>query len=228
MVFSDSIKSTTRLPLKMCNKKYDLYVIDDDSNIRKSFSFRFSNSSINVWPFASSSDFLESLPYLNPAPILLDIRMAGIDGLQLLEMLRDKAVLWPVVIMTAHGDVRVAVKSMRLGAVDIIEKPFVPEALDHVIDLAFRVLEEMENMRSVRDQARDRLDRLTRRESEVMAILIEGVANKGVAQMLEISVRTVEVHRANALTKLGVKSIAEVIGLATTAGLPPKLKGSEN
>lgn len=200
-----------------------IYIIDDDSDIRKSLFFRFSDSHITVWPFASASDFLENLPLLIPAPILLDIRMAEIDGLQLLEMLRDQAVLWPVIILTAHGDVGVAVKAMRLGAIEFIEKPFAPEVLDHAIELAFSVLKEREHMLSARDQARYRIGQLTAREREVMAILMEGVANKEVAHRLEISVRTVEMHRANALSKLSVRSIAKVVELFSLGGVSAKI-----
>lgn len=153
--------------------------------------------------------------------------MADIDGLQLLELLRDQAVLWPVIIITAHGDVSVAVKAMRLGAIEFIEKPFAPEVLDHAIELAFSVLEERADLLSARDQARYRIGQLTARESAVMAILMEGVANKEVAHRLAISIRTVEMHRARALSKLGVRSIAKVVELAALGGFTPQMKEIE-
>jgi two-component system response regulator FixJ len=100
-----------------------------------------SSLSMDVRRFVLASDFLDQLDYLVPAPILLDIRMAKIAGLQLLEILRQRAVRWPVIILTAHGDVGVAVRAMKLGAIAFLEKPFAPESLDHAIDQAFGILD---------------------------------------------------------------------------------------
>ncbi|KPQ36549.1 MAG: two-component system, LuxR family, response regulator FixJ [Porphyrobacter sp. HL-46] len=208
------------------DSKLRLYVIDDDSDIRKSLHFMFSPTKIRVWPFASASDFLEQLQYLTPGPILLDIRMENIDGLQLLEILKQKGMTWPVVILTAHGDVAVAVRAMKLGAIDFLEKPFPPEALDLAVEHAFERLEQAEHVLSARDRARYRIGQLTARERETMAILMEGVPNKEVAHRLCLSVRTVEMHRANALAKLNVKSIAEVVRLANIGGLTPEMRMS--
>jgi two-component system, LuxR family, response regulator FixJ len=207
-----------------CHKKNIIYIVDDDSDVRKSLYFRLSAYFINIRPFATASDFLEQLPFLVPAPILLDIRMANIDGLQLLEILKERAVHWPVVILTAHGDVGVAVRAMKLGAIEFLEKPFAPEALDQAIALAFAVLDQSEHVFSIREQARCRIKQLTARESDTMAILMEGVHNKEVAHRLGLSVRTVEMHRGNALAKLNVKSIAEVVQLVNIAELMPNLK----
>lgn len=195
-----------------------VYVIDDDSDIRKSLHFRFSNSPINVWPFATARDFLEQIDFLTPAPILLDVRMADIDGLQLLEILNERALPWPVIIITAHGDVGVAVKAMKLGAIEFLEKPTAPEELDQAIAQAFTALDKSEDVLSARDRARYRIGLLTVRESQTMAILMEGVPNKEVAHRLGLSVRTVEMHRAKALARLDVKSIAEVVQLANIGG----------
>lgn len=201
-----------------------LYVIDDDRDVRKSLHFMFSTSSIKVWPFAAAADFLDQLAFLTPAPILLDIRMDDIDGLELLEILKEREVSWPVVILTAHGDVDVAVRAMKLGAIDFLEKPFPPEALEQALDHAFDILARTEHLLSARDQARYRIGQLTARERETMAILMEGVPNKEVAHRLGLSVRTVEMHRANALAKLDVKSIAEVVNLANIGGFTPEMR----
>jgi len=206
------------------NSRSRIYIIDDDRDVRKSLHFMFANSRIHVWPFASANDFLDQLPALPPAPILLDIRMEHIDGLELLGILREREVSWPVVILTAHGDVTVAVRAMKLGAIDFLEKPFTPEALELAIGHAFDLLEQREHLLSARDQARYRIGQLTMRERETIAILMEGVANKEVAHRLGLSVRTVEMHRANALAKLDVKSIAEVVKLATVGGLTPEMR----
>lgn len=201
-----------------------IYIVDDDSDVRKSLHFRLSASHINAWPFSNAADFLENLPFLKPAPILLDIRMANIDGLQLLAILKERTVSWPVVILTAHGDVGVAVRAIKLGAIEFLEKPFAPEDLDHAIEQAFAILDQSERLRSTRSQALDRFGLLTGRETLTMAVLMEGAPNKEVAHRLCLSVRTVEMHRGNALLKLKVKSIAEVVQLANLAGLTSELK----
>lgn len=201
-----------------------IYIVDDDSDVRKSLHFRLSASHINAWPFPTAADFLEHLPFLKPAPILLDIRMANIDGLQLLAVLKERAVSWPVVILTAHGGVGVAVKAMKLGAIEFLEKPFAQEDLDDAVEQAFAILDHSERLQATRSQARDKFALLTGRETLTMAILMEGAPNKEVAHRLCLSVRTVEMHRINALSKLEVKSIAEVVQLANLAGLTSELK----
>jgi two-component system response regulator FixJ len=205
-------------------EKRTIYVVDDDMGVRRSLHFMLSSQSMSVWPFVSAMDFIDQLPLLIPAPVLLDIRMANIDGLQLLEILREQGLSWPVIILTAHGDVRVAVRAMKLGAIEFLEKPFAPELLDHAINQAFAVLEQTELLMSERDRARQRIAQLTAREAETMAILMEGLLNKEVAHRLNLSVRTVEMHRANALIKLRVKSIAEVVSLANVGGFTPDMR----
>lgn len=188
-----------------------VYVVDDDSEIRKSLHFMFSASSIVVWPFASALDFLAHLPHLSPAPILLDIQMPDIDGLQLLKILKDKGVIWPAVIMTAHGTIEVAVRAMKLGAVEFIEKPFEPESLEQAVSMAFGMLNRGEQGQLAYERAHYLFGQLTKREREVMAILVEGVPNKEAAYRLSLSVRTIEMHRGNALAKLNVRSLTEVV-----------------
>lgn len=205
-------------------QKRTIYVVDDDASVRRSLHFMLSSQAMTVWPFSSATDFLDQLPTLVPAPVLLDIRMANIDGLQLLEILKVREVSWPVIILTAHGDVAVAVRAMKLGAIEFLEKPFEPELLDNALGQAFALLEHSEHEMSERDRARFRIGQLTARESETMAILMEGVLNKEAAHRLNLSVRTVEMHRANALVKLGVKSIAEVVRLANIGGLTAEMR----
>ncbi|WP_349513282.1 response regulator [Erythrobacter sp. NFXS35] len=199
-------------------------MIDDDSGVRTSLHFMLAASGIQAWPFASAEDFLDQLPFLTPSPLLLDVRMEGIDGLQLLAILKQQGVSWPVVILTGHGDVALAVRAMKLGAIDFLEKPFTPEAIDQAIAQAFEMLDQMHHLLSAREQARYSIERLTARERETMAILMEGVPNKEVAHRLGLSVRTVEMHRGNALAKLNVKSVAEVVKLANRAGFTAEMQ----
>ena len=200
-------------------RPHHVYIIDDDSDVRKSLHFLLTSASITPWPFAAAADFLDQLPDLAPGPILLDIRMAGIDGIQLLGILKERSVFWPVIIMTAHGDIAIAVRAMKLGAIEFIEKPFRPDLLENALDQAFAVLDQNVNFMRSRDDARRLFDRLSAREHEIIAILMEGVPNKVIAHRLGLSVRTVEMHRSNGLSKLEVKSIAEVMALAAIADL---------
>ena len=196
-----------------------VYIIDDDSHMRQSLHFLLASCDIDAWPFAGCLDFIEQLPQLAPAPIMLDIRMPSIDGLQMLAILRERTVSWPVIIMTAHGDVTIAVRAMKLGAIDFLEKPFRPEVLDIVLDQAFSQLDRLEHSTQKRNEARDLIGLLSKRESEIVAILMEGAPNKEVAHRLALSIRTVEMHRSNAFAKLGLRSVAEVVALVGAADL---------
>lgn len=201
-----------------------VYVIDDDLDLRKSLHFLLSFSHIIAWPFASAADFINQLPEAKPGPILLDIRMPDIDGLQLLASLKERSVNWPVIVMTAYSDVRVAVRAMKLGAIEFLEKPFQSDLLSQLLDQAFTMLEESEHFLGVRKNARDQIDLLSKRELEIVIMLAEGLKNKMVANRMGLSTRTVEMHRRNALAKLNFTSISKVAMLLAAAdfGNPKK------
>ena len=194
-----------------------VYVIDDDIEVRRSLHFLLSTAGLVSWPFASAADFLDNLPTLEPAPILLDIRMPHIDGIQLLSMLHERAIGWPIIIMTAHGEIPLAVQAIKLGAVEFLEKPFEFDALELSLKTAFANLSAIGVAAATRDTAMSRFDTLSPRETEVVNVLMQGHSNKAAAHLLSLSVRTIEMHRANALVKLRVKSIAEVVLLASAA-----------
>lgn len=195
----------------------NVYVIDDDRDIRQSLHFLLATSQTRVWPFAAAADFFELLPSLKPAPILLDMRMPKMDGIEVLQELPRHDVPWPVIMMTAHGDIATAVRAVKLGAVEFLEKPFSSALLDQALTAAFETLGSIEKADASRSHARLLLDRLTARENDIIAILIEGASNKLAAYRLNLSVRTIEMHRKNALAKLQLKSIAEVVVLITAA-----------
>jgi two-component system response regulator FixJ len=197
-----------------------VYVIDDDVDVRKSLHFLLTSSSMMAWPFASADEFIDLLPNLAPAPILVDIRMAGTDGLQMLRILKARAVAWPIIVMTAHADVAMAVNAMKLGAIEFLEKPFEAAALIDILDQAFCELDQLRQAWVARNDARLLIGQLSRRESDVLTILMQGTLNKVAAHQLGLSPRTVEMHRGNALAKLGLKSMVEVVALFATADLP--------
>lgn len=196
-----------------------VYVIDDDKEIRKSLHFLLSTIDIVSWPFGSATDFLGDLNFLKASPILLDIRMPDMDGIQLMNVLLDQGIRWPIIVMTAHGEIKIAVQAIKLGAIEFLEKPFAFEALDDSLRSAFVQLVAMKGSEAIRENARRRFEPLSPRETNVIKLLMQGLANKVVAHALSLSVRTIEMHRANALSKLQVKSLAEVAHLADVAGL---------
>lgn len=195
-----------------------VYVIDDDTDIRRSLHFALATSKITAWPFGLPEDFLDQLGTLTPAPILLDIRMPTMDGLQVLQALRDRKIEWPVIIMSGHADIPIVVSAMKLGAVEFLEKPFDLKELDRILAKSFEALAVVIASSEMRAAAVVLLQRLTPREAEVIQLSACGLTNKLVARQLRISARTVEIHRRNALAKLAVKSSAEVVRLLFEAG----------
>lgn len=187
-----------------------VYVVDDNRDVRRSLHFSLAAVGISAWPFVCAQDFLDQADTLTPSPILLDVRMPEIDGLQMLAALRDRNIGWPVIMMSAHGDIPIAVQSIQLGAVDFLEKPFGIGELELLLSNAYVHLSEVTCRAEVRVRARAAWERLSAREAQVIELLLTGVSNKVVAQELGLSPRTVEIHRASGLAKLELKSLAQV------------------
>ncbi len=198
-----------------------VYIVDDDRDVRRSLSYMLGAAEIRSYPFGSSADFLESLDDLEPGCILLDLRMPKPDGFDVMEELRRRDIDWPIIVMTGHGEVKSAVRAMKLGAVDFIEKPFAESTLLACFEQAFRVLREREDDSRRRRAARDRVALLTARESDVLTGLLAGETNRQIGMRLGISLRTVEMHRGNMMERLGVANLAEALALALEAGLKP-------
>ena len=194
-----------------------VYVVDDDVAVRRSLQFLLSTAGFTSWPFSCAFDFLDNLPNLRPAPILLDINMPEIDGMDLLSELANREITWPVIAMTGHANIPVAVQAIKNGAVDLLEKPLDFAVLEAALRDAVKRLSSIEDSAETRRNARRLLERLSSRETEILAILIDGLPNKVAAHHLSLSVRTIEMHRANALQKLKVKSIAEILHIEKSA-----------
>jgi two-component system response regulator FixJ len=190
-----------------------VYVIDDNGDLRRSMHFLLDTMNIRARLFARAEHFLESVALLTEAPILLDLRMPEMDGLELMLELDRRGLDWPVIVMTAHGDVPVAVRAMKLGAIEFLEKPFESEALEAALRLAFTAVAGHAHVNALRAAAAERLGHLTPRETEVVRGLAQGKPNKVIAHELALSPRTVEMHRSNAMEKLNLKSLAELITL---------------
>jgi two-component system response regulator FixJ len=214
--------------MKMARSTRSVYLVDDNIEFRRSLHFLLATEDIMVWSFASAEDFLANIEELAPAPILLDVRMGGMDGLELLNALDSRDIRWPVIMVSAHGDIETAVEAVRRGAIDFLEKPFRADLLDRKLEFAFACLRE--RLLEIDDQsaARALFDRLTHREMDVLQELMPGRSNKAAAHALGLSVRTVEMHRANALTKLHIRTIAEALAIATRAGLGQKASQEEH
>ena len=213
----DAISSTKDRILKAPQ----VYVIDDDRDVRRSLSFMLGAAEIRSHPFGSGADFLEALPDLEPGCILLDLRMPNMDGFGVMAGLAERKIDWPVIVMTGHGEVPIAVRAMKLGAVDFIEKPFSEQALLACFEQGVRLLDERQQSGRRRQEAHGRAASLTAREREVLQGLLAGHSNKQIAQLLGISLRTVEMHRGNMMDRLGAASLAEALTLAMEAGIKP-------
>jgi FixJ family two-component response regulator len=200
-----------------------VYLIDPDIESRRSTTRHLAAIGAEAWPFGSGAEFLEIFDHLMPACILLDMDVEQPSGLELLRLIATRQSPWPVIALSAVPQVIVAVEAMKLGAQDYLEKPAGPAALSAALIPAWSALERSVQAAETRRAAQERVSRLTPREVDIALALLSGRANKGVAHELGISVRTVEMHRAHIMAKLGVKSLAEAAVIATQAGLlvPP-------
>ena len=198
-----------------------VHVIDDDRDVRRSLSFMLGAGDFQSRPFASGPDLLEGLAELQPGCLLLDIRMPDMDGFAVMAELAGRGIEWPVIVMTGHGEVSVAVRAMKAGAIDFLEKPFEESLLLASLERGFQLLEDRREKGDRKRAAEQRVADLSAREKEVLRGLMAGLANKVLARRLDISLRTVEMHRANMMTRLGVGSLAEALTLAVEAGVEP-------
>ena len=196
-----------------------VFLVDDDEAIRHSASFMLRHAGYVVKTFPDGINFLEQVSEENSGCILLDVRMPGMDGLAVQNALNQRGINMPVIILTGHGDVPVAVEAMKGGAIEFLEKPYEKKALVSAIENAFALLDNQsaDDKRSV--EAKAKLTSLTPREMEVLERLVDGLTNKGVAQALSISPRTVEIHRAHMMEKLQADSLSSALRIAFLAGI---------
>lgn len=196
-----------------------IYVMDGDIEVRRSLHALLSTAGFVSWQFASGTDFLNNLVALKPAPILLDMQMPDVDGPELMTRLSDRGIRWPVIVITSQGNISDAVQAMKLGAIEYLEKPFEFELLVACLQMGLERLAHLQIADEIRSRSHCLFDLLSQRETEVIMALMDGLSNKITAYRLSLSVRTIEMHRANALAKLKVKSMAEVVRLANNAGI---------
>jgi len=190
-----------------------VYVVDDDDGMRRALSLLLSTVGYKVAAFASPKEFLEKFKPDVPACLVLDIRMPGMSGLELQQHLNRMGSMLPVIFITGHGDVPMAVQAMKEGAFEFIQKPFRDQDL---LDRVNHALEQDRENRSTlarRADVMQRLESLTPREKQVMELVVDGAANKVIAIDLGLSERTVEIHRAKVMEKMGARSVAHLVKL---------------
>ena len=189
-----------------------IHVVDDDPAVRDSLSFVLRTADWNVRTYDSALGLLEHAHALEPGLIITDVRMPGMSGMQLVERLKQIGVRHPLIVLTGHADVAMAVDAMKAGVVDFLEKPFDDTALLSAVE---RGLEEVKRASSPeQDEIRARLGQLTAREREVFDAVAAGESNKSAAQILGISPRTVEIYRANVMEKMKARTLADLVRMS--------------
>jgi two-component system response regulator FixJ len=195
-----------------------VHIVDDDEAVRDSLAFLLSTEGLEVRTYESALQLLDGARALAPGCIVTDVRMPGMSGLDLVRRLKELSIAIPIVVMTGHGDVPLAVEAMKAGVTDFIEKPFDDDAMICAVRAALEAATQAKGEADASTVAiRRRLEALSVREREVLDGLVEGKPNKVIAYELGISPRTVEVYRANVMTKLEAGSLSEVVRMALLA-----------
>ncbi len=196
-----------------------VFVVDDDQAIRRSLKWLIESVGLQVETYASADDFMSSYYPGRAGCLLLDVRMPGMSGLELQEHFARNDIHIPIIIITGHGDVPMAVRAMKAGAIDFIDKPFNDELLLESIRNALAIDQQQREFQSRRAEIAARLAHLTPREHEVMEMVTEGRSNKEIAMDLGVSAKTVEAHRARVMEKMEAGSLAELVRMVMAAGI---------
>ncbi len=191
-----------------------VYIVDDDISVRKALSFLLVSAGMNVRLYESANAFLQEVKDLSRCCIVTDVRMPGIDGIEFIRRLNKTGYNVPVIVMTGHADVPLAVEAMKAGAMDFLEKPFRDDRLLEVVRFALLCDEQSVQKSQELAKTQARLQGLSQRERQVLDGLVAGKANKTIAHELNISPRTVEIHRANVMAKMEAKNLSDLIRMA--------------
>jgi two-component system, LuxR family, response regulator FixJ len=200
-----------------------VFVIDDDDAVRRSLCWLIESADHKAVGFTSAEAFLTTFDYHGVGCVVTDVRMPGVSGIDLLGELSRRGTTLPVVVITAHGEVQMAVQAMKLGAFDFVEKPFEEKALLEVVERALLKCGEHLMAMSTDEDTRKRFESLTPRECEVLKLIVAGKPNRSVAEILAISDKTVEAHRAHIMEKIGAGSFAELVAMAVRVGMPANI-----
>jgi len=205
-----------------------VYIVDDDEAVRDSLSALLESKGYAVTSFGSAPEFLETARSLSAGCVVVDIRMPEMDGLELQQRLIERSLGFPLIVITGHGDVPLAVRAMKAGAIDFIEKPFASKAILDSLAAGFARLTPPTGQDPATGAAASKLNLLSSREREVLEGLLAGLPNKSIAYDLGISPRTVEIHRARVMDKMGARSLSELIRLALAGGVSPEPRYSSS
>jgi two-component system response regulator FixJ len=200
-----------------------VHIIDDDQALRESLAFLLRTHQLEVRSFDSAKTFLDALPDASLGCVITDIRMPGMSGVDLLRRLKELKIGVPVIVITGHGDVSLAVEAMKIGAADFFEKPFSDDQLVASVRAALQQRQDQTKRGAERTEIEHRISKLSAREKDVLAGLIEGRANKQIAFDLGISPRTVEIYRANLMNKMQADSLSDLVRMA----LVVQMQGSD-
>ncbi len=200
-------------------KSATVFIVDDDPSMRDSLRWLIESVGLNVEPFANADAFLEEFSGDAPGCLVLDVRMPGTSGMELLDMLKGRGVKLPIIMISGHGDVPMAVQALKRGAIDFLEKPFRDQELLEQISRAIEVDEERRSRAASVAGIRGRLEKLTPREREVMELVVDGYANKQVAAKLGLSEKTIEVHRSRVMSKMRAKTLPCLVKMAVAVGV---------
>lgn len=193
------------------NSGHTVYIVDDEEPVRKALSFLAKSDGLQAKSFSSAKEFLDSLDDLSPGCLLLDVCMPEMSGPEVQDTLRERKVELPVIVITGHADVATAVRAMKAGAVDFVEKPIEGDDLLQRIHTCLEQEVKLRGQAESRMKAVEKMERLTSREQEVVTGLVAGRRNKQIARDLSISYRTVELHRANIMSKLEANSLSDIV-----------------
>jgi two-component system response regulator FixJ len=200
-------------------EKSVVHVIDDDEAVREVLAFQLGSAGIDVQTYDSAAGFLKIAPTVQAGCIITDVRMPDLSGIDLLRRLRELKVSAPVIVITAHGDIPLAVEAMRLGAIDFLEKPFDDDVLLASVRSALEKGDRHRTRQAERSSIQSRLAALSNRERDVLGGLVAGRANKQIAYDLGISARTIENYRANLMIKMQASSLSDLVRMALIAGM---------
>jgi len=198
------------------NRKPTVFVVDDDEAVRQALGLLIRSAGLDVETYDSAKQFLEAYEPARPGCLVLDVRMPGMSGPELQEKLAAQRITIPVIIISGHGDVPTAVRAVKRGAVDFIQKPFDDQVLLGRIEQAISLDAETRRDQAEQADVAARLARLTPREREVMDLLVAGMASKQIAFKLGLSRKTVDIHRAHVMMKLGIDSLADLVRMGLT------------
>lgn len=196
---------------------HNVYVVDDDQAVRDSLRWLIESVDLNVKTFSNGQELLDAFEETEISCLVLDVRMPGISGLDLQQRLKKMGSKVPVIIVTGHADVPMAIQAMKAGAFDFIEKPYSDQLLLERIQYAIEQDDSVKKQQNINNEINQRIDTLTPRELEVMGLVVSGHSNKSIAKELGVSIKTVEVHRGNLMSKMQAKSLSELVRLVMSS-----------